>query len=586
MIEQDEAKELARILIQMRLIDPDEMERALFEHHKSGERLDSLMLKMGLLTEEQLLEAVARMLGLRFTRMNDLAIDPAIVARIPARLATHYKIMPIGMHEGVLEVALSDPYDVHMLDDLRLNLRAEIEPVVAPSKDIQMAVKKFYGIGADTMEDLAEDQGQVVDIDGSDIEDIETMAEDASIVRFVNQVLKEAITDRTTDIHIEPEEDDLRIRYRVDGVLYESPVPPNIKRFQSAIISRIKIMADMDIAERRLPLDGKIKVKMGNQDFDMRVSTVPTPAGESVVIRVLTRDTAFVNLERLGFNERHLKTLREMISRPHGIVLVTGPTGSGKSTTLYAALSEINTADQKLITIEDPIEYRMKGVTQIQVNPHIGLSFARCLRAILRHDPDILLVGEIRDAETAEISIQSALTGHLVFSTLHTNDAVGAVTRLIDMQIEPFLISSSIEGLIAQRLVRVLCPSCKSQFDPPEDLLARVNMTNEDRAGLQLYRPRGCEACRYTGYRGRTAVYEMVHVTEIFRRLIVENASNAQLKAQAIRDGMQPLRYDGWKKIKQGMTSIEEVLRVTMEDDAGVTEELLNAVKEREAAKQ
>ena len=565
----DETRQLSRILIEMRLVDPDELDRALMEHHKSGERLATLLVKMGLLGEEQVLRAVAQQLGLRFTRLNEAEIPADIIARIPARLATHYRVLPVGATGDALEVALSDPYDLHTLDDLRLQLRTEIEPVVAPSKDISAAIKKYYGIGADTMEDLSEGGEETpVDIDMAPVEDIESMVEDASIVRFVNQVLKEAIADRATDIHVEPEEDDLRIRYRVDGVLYESPVPPNIKRFQSAIISRIKIMANMDIAERRLPLDGKIKVKMGKSDFDMRVSTVPTPTGESVAIRILTRDTDFINLERLGFDSRHLGILRGMIKRPHGIILVTGPTGSGKSTTLYAALSEINTLDQKLITIEDPIEYRMKGVTQIQVNPQIGLDFSRCLRSILRHDPDILLVGEIRDSETAEISIRSALTGHLVFSTVHTNDAVGAVTRLVDMGIEPFLISSSLEGLIAQRLVRVLCPDCKTPFDPPTELLARVNMTGDRPETLQLFRPRGCELCRYTGYRGRTAVYEMVEMSEQFRRLIVKNAEHSELKREAIKLGMRPLRHDGWTKIKKGMTSIEEVLRVTMEEEA------------------
>jgi type II secretion system protein E len=554
----------------MRLVDPDEMERALKEHHKSGERLATLLVKMGLLGEEQVLRAVAQQLGLRFTRLNETEIPAEIIARIPARLATHYRVLPVGATQDALEVALSDPYDLHTLDDLRLQLRTEIEPVVAPSKDIAGAIKKYYGIGADTMEDLSEGEETQVEIDMSSVEDIENMVEDASIVRFVNQVLKEAIAERATDIHVEPEEDDLRIRYRVDGVLYESPVPPNIKRFQSAIISRIKIMANMDISERRLPLDGKIKVKMGKNDFDMRVSTVPTPTGESVAIRILTRDTDFINLERLGFDARHLGILRGMISRPHGIILVTGPTGSGKSTTLYAALSEINTMDQKLITIEDPIEYRMKGVTQIQVNAQIGLDFSRCLRSILRHDPDILLVGEIRDSETAEISVRSALTGHLVFSTVHTNDAVGAVTRLVDMGIEPFLISSSLEGLIAQRLVRMLCPDCKTPFEPPEELLRRVNMTGDRPESLQLFRSRGCESCRYTGYKGRTAVYEMVDVTESLRRLIVKNAEHSDLKREAIKLGMQPLRHDGWTKIKKGVTSIEEVLRVTMEEESSV----------------
>ncbi|MFW6286455.1 MAG: GspE/PulE family protein [Candidatus Sumerlaeota bacterium] len=575
MNQQDETRQLAKILNEMHLVDPDELDRAIVESHKSGERLDTLLVKMGLLTEEEMLEALSRHLGLRFVRLTDAQIPENIIDRIPARIATHYRVFPVASENGVLEVAVSDPYALHILDDLRLALKTDIEPAIAPTRDIAQAIKKYYGIGADTMEDLSQEEEELVEIDSTKVDDLESMAEDASIVRFVNQILKEAINDRATDIHVEPDEDDLRIRYRVDGVLYESPVPPNIKRFQSAIISRIKIMADMDIAERRLPLDGKIKIKMGNQDFDMRVSTVPTPTGESISIRILTRDEAFLQLEKLGFEGDHLEALRHMITRPHGIILVTGPTGSGKSTTLYAALNEINTTDQKLITIEDPIEYRMKGVTQIQVNPQIGLNFSRCLRSILRHDPDILLVGEIRDSETAEISIQSALTGHLVFSTLHTNDACGAVTRLLDMGIEPFLVSSSVEGLIAQRLVRVLCTECKAPFDPPSDLLARVNVTRDDPKDLHLYRPRGCETCRYTGYRGRTAVYEMASITDNFRRLIVENATAVELKRDAVRRGMRPLRHDGWKKAKEGITSIEEVLRVTMEEDHGESQEAM-----------
>ena len=569
MINRDASAELGQVITEMRLVDPDELDRALMEHHKSGERLDSLLLKMGLISEENLLRAVARQLGLRYVKLTELTVPNEIVSRIPARLATHYQVFPVAISRGSLEVAMSDPHDIHLLDDLRLNLKMEIEPVVASGKEIAAAIKQYYGIGADTMQEMM-DEGNDQQMVTSDVDDIESMVEDASIVRFVNQVLLGAITDRATDIHVEPMEDDLRIRYRIDGVLYEAPVPPNIKRFQSAIISRIKIMGDMDIAERRLPQDGKIKIKKGTAEFDLRVSTVPTPSGESVSIRILTRDEEFINLERLGFDSHHLGILRSMIVRPHGIVLVTGPTGSGKSTTLYAALSEINTSEKKLITIEDPIEYRMTGVTQIQINRPIGLTFSRCLRAILRQDPDILLVGEIRDSETAQIAIQEALTGHLVFSTLHTNDACGAVTRLVDMEIEPFLISSSLEGLIAQRLVRVLCPACKQPFDPPEDLFRRVNVTRDSRDSVTIYRHRGCEACRYTGYKGRTAIYEMVQVGESFRRMIVEGATANGLKQHAMKRGMHPIRHDGWKKIKAGITSIEEVLNATMEEETDI----------------
>ena len=396
MINRDENLELGRILGEMRLVDPDELDRALIEHHKTGERLDSLLLKMNLVSEENLLRAVARQLGLRYVKLSEIEVPPEIIERVPARLATHYQIIPISVSNGTLAIALSDPQNIHLLDDLRLNLKTEIEPVVSTKMEIADAIKTYYGIGADTMQAMTDEGEQPGDISAPVIEDVESMVEDASIVRFVRQIFLGAINDRATDVHVEPMENDLRIRYRIDGLLYEVPVPPNIKRFQSAIISRIKIQAEMNIAERRLPQDGKIRIKKGNEDFDMRVSTLPTPYGESVSVRILTRDEEFINLERLGFDARHLAMLRSIIKRPHGIILVTGPTGSGKSTTLYAALKEINTTDQKLITIENPIEYRMNGITQIEVNRAIDLTFARVLRSILRHDPDILLVGEIR----------------------------------------------------------------------------------------------------------------------------------------------------------------------------------------------
>jgi type II secretory ATPase GspE/PulE/Tfp pilus assembly ATPase PilB-like protein len=402
--------------------------------------------------------------------------------------------------------------------------------------------------------------------DNIEIDD-ELAAEDASIVRFVNQIIQEAFRDRATDIHVEPLDKDLRIRYRIDGMLYEAPIPPAIKRYQQAIISRIKIMADLNIAERRLPQDGKIKIMMQGREYDLRVSTVPTPYGESSAIRILSRDSELCTLDRLGFSEYHKVMMRELIKKPHGIILITGPTGSGKSTTLYAALSEINGPELKIITIEDPIEYRIPGVTQIQVAPAIDLTFARVLRTILRQDPDVIMVGETRDPETAKITIQTALTGHLVFSTLHTNDAPGAVTRLEDMGVEPFLIASSVEGILAQRLVRVLCNECKSAYKPEEALLRQVNVLREDTRDIKFFRPVGCETCRYTGFRGRTALHEMFKMTEDLRRIVVDGASANLIKSLAMKQGMRPIRWDGWDKIKKGATTIEEVLRVTMEDE-------------------
>lgn len=560
---------LGEILVAEGKLDPDDLDMALREHHKTGERIGSVLIKMGLVGEEDVLKALAKQLNIPYVKLTEIQIPKEVISSVQAKLVTHYNFVPVAREDNVLRIAVSDPLDIHLLDDLRLILKTEIEPVVASEKEIRETIKKYYGIGADTVEQLVDDEKQIptLEVEKSEIEDIENMAEDASIVRFVNQLIAEAFADRATDIHIEPLENELRVRYRIDGVLYEAAIPPSIKKFQSAIISRVKIMADMNIAEHRLPQDGKIKIRMGDKDYDLRVSSIPTPYGESIGIRILSRDTDLCRLDRLGFDEEHQRLLRELIKKPHGIILVTGPTGSGKSTTLYAALSEINTVDKKIITIEDPIEYRIHGASQIQVQPEIGLTFARCLRTILRHDPDVIMVGEIRDQETAQITIRTALTGHLVFSTLHTNDACSAVTRLLDMEIEPFLIASSVLGILAQRLVRVLCPECKTPYTPPKEALDQVNLLREDVSGLTLYRPVGCEKCRYTGFRGRTAIYEMVRMNDELRDLIMQRASANVIRKAAIKHGMRPLRLDGWNKVKQGITTIDEVLRVTLEDE-------------------
>ncbi|MFH0792710.1 MAG: ATPase, T2SS/T4P/T4SS family [bacterium] len=558
---------LGQMLVSQGKLDPDDLDVALKEHFKSGERIGTILIKMGLATEETILRTLGQQLGIPYVNLSEIQIQKQVLERMPAKLVNHYHLIPISQADGSLKVAVSDPLDIHTLDDLRLALKTEVEPVISTKKDIDEAIKKYYGIGAETVEELMDESSGTVDIDQPEVENIEDMAEDASIVRFVNQIIMEAVSARGTDIHFEPFEGELRVRYRIDGLLSEAAIPPSIKRFQSAILSRLKIMADMNIAERRLPQDGKIKIKFAEEEYDLRVSTVPTPYGESIAIRILTRSPELINLERLGFDSYHLAILRQMIQKPHGIILVTGPTGSGKSTTLYASLSEINTIDKKIITIEDPIEYKIPGVTQIQVNPQIDLTFARCLRTILRQDPDILMVGETRDQETAQITIRTALTGHLVFSTLHTNDACGAITRLLDMGIEPFLAASSIEGIIAQRLVRLLCPQCKAPYHPPDALLRRINVTKEDINSFTFYKPVGCDQCRYTGYRGRTAIYEMVRINEELRRRVVELASSTELKAVAMKHGMQPIRFDGWKKVKRNLTTIEEVLRVTMEDE-------------------
>ena len=523
------------------------------------------------------LQASGALGAFRIEELSEIEIPDDVIRLVPARAVNRYHVVPVKRVDGTLRVAVNDPLDVHTLDDLQMMLKMGVEPVVTTTKEIDDAIKRHYGIGAATVEGLIDDaaaEGKVLEVEAQ-VEDIDQMAEDASIVRFVNQIIQEAMRDRASDIHIEPLETALRIRYGIDGLLYEAAIPPTIRKFQSAIISRVKIMADMNIAERRLPQDGKIKIKRSDKEFDLRVSTVPTPHGESISIRILSRDSELINLERLGLAEQNLAHLRELLDKPHGIILVTGPTGSGKSTTLYAGLSEINKIDRKIITIEDPIEYRINGVTQIQVNPQIDLTFGRCLRTILRQDPDILMVGEVRDTETAQITIRTALTGHLVLSTLHTNDATGAVTRLLDMGIEPFLVSSSVLGIIAQRLVRVLCPSCKRPMEPPESVVRRVNVGNEPTAGITFYRGQGCEACRYTGFRGRTALFEFVRITEDFRRLVVERVGANVLKQQALRDGMTTLRQDGWRKVKAGQTTLDEILRVTLEDEYELADELV-----------
>ncbi len=559
-------------LLERGLIDPDNFEMAVRESHQSGEDLGRVLVKLGLCDEEDMLETIAASMDIPYMKLTGFNPDPEVLKLVPAKIAEHYNLVPISYEDGLLKVAIDDPLDMHTIDEVRRILSVEVEPIVASAAEIDKARNRFYGIGGATMMSLEEEREAAGDdndlfVDANFDIDEESAAEDATIVRFVNQVIQEAFRDRATDIHVEPMEKDLRIRYRIDGMLYEAPVPPAIKRYQQAIISRVKIMADLNIAERRLPQDGKIMIKMHGKEFDLRVSTVPTPHGESSAIRILSRDSELCTLDKLGFSPYHKEIMRDMILRPHGIVLITGPTGSGKSTTLYASLSEINQADKKIITIEDPIEYRIPGVTQIQVNPSIDLTFARVLRTILRQDPDVIMVGETRDAETAKITIQTALTGHLVFSTLHTNDAPGAVTRLEDMGIEPFLIASSVEGILAQRLVRVLCKDCKSVYKPEADLVRQVNVLGEDTSEIDFYKPVGCETCRYTGFRGRTALLEMAKMTEPLRRIIVAGSSANEIKRLAMQNGMRPIRWDGWDKVKHGHTTIEEVLRVTMEDE-------------------
>jgi len=569
--------ELGSQLLASNKLDQADLDLAIHESKKTGERLGTVLIRRGLCTEADVLGALADQLGLRFVDLGKTEPDRSAIEAVSAKLANHYNVFPVEATEDSILVALNDPFNMHALDDLRLALHRDVEAALAPAAEIAKAIKKYYGIGADTIQALEQEAKQETkesedtfgleyEMDNVDIES-DSEANDASIVRFVNQFIAEAIRDRATDIHVEPFEEELRIRYRIDGRLYEAAIPAAIKRYQSAIISRLKIMANLDIAERRLPQDGKIKIRMARAEFDLRVSTVPTTYGESLSIRILTRDSELVSLDKLGLDPHHQALVRAMIQKPHGVVLVTGPTGSGKSTTLYASLTELNQIDKKIITIEDPIEYRIKGVTQIQVHPDIGLTFARALRTILRQDPDIIMVGETRDTETAQNTIRAALTGHLVFTTLHTNDACSAFNRLIDMGIEPFLVSSTVEGVVAQRLVRRLCSECKQKSPPDIPALAREFAIPEaDIVNANTHKPVGCERCRYTGYRGRVAIHEVVKMSDGLKKQIMERATATELRKRAVQLGMRTIRLDGWLKVRDGVTTPDEVLRVTMEE--------------------
>ena len=551
------------LLRSLDVIASEDIHRALAIQDKTGKNLDTIIVDHGLASEQKILESLSSHLRVESLDITNLTISPEILGSVPVRFIHRYNILPIDRVGNTLRVATADPLNFHALDDLRLLLKCDIEPVLAPSHDIRDCIKRYYGIGADTVDSLlAEEVGEEEEErDETNIEEVE----DASIIRFVNQIMSEAVTDRATDIHFEPFEDELRIRYRIDGILYEASVPPSIRHYQSAVISRIKIMADMNIAEKRLPQDGRINIKTGNLEYDMRVSTIPSAHGESIVIRILSRDSTLFDLEQLGFDRDSLGKFDQLIEKPHGIILVTGPTGSGKTTTLYAALNKLNGTDVKILTIEEPIEYQMRGVVQVQVHTKIGLAFANILRSFLRQDPDIMLVGETRDFETAEIAIQAALTGHLVFTTLHTNDAPGAIARLIDMGVEPYLVSSSVIGVVAQRLMRCICSKCKEPHTPEHDILVGLGLDGSEYRDIQYFRGRGCEECKFLGYKGRTAIYEIMVMDEEIRDLTVQRVSTSVIKQAALQGGMKTLRMAALEKVRKGITTLDDLIRVTQE---------------------
>jgi general secretion pathway protein E/type IV pilus assembly protein PilB len=533
-----------------------------------GKPLDEALLTASGLPEEQVLRCLAEEFHVPYVDLEAHAPEKEFLTQFPARILLERSLLPLGREDGVVTVASSRLFDTSGLDELRMASGLEIRLALAPSAEITRCIKGLLGVGADTLQSLvseAEDEGvQVVDGESDDDMDLSAAAADASIIKFVNQVLAEAIERRATDVHVEPFEDALRVRYRVDGVLQEANIPPEVRQFHPAIVSRLKILSHLDIAEKRLPQDGRIRLKVAGREVDVRVSVIPMLHGEAVVLRLLDRGAMLLGLESLGMAKHDLAIFERVLALPHGIMLVTGPTGSGKTTTLYAALSRINDIARKIITIEDPIEYHLRGINQIQVAMKAGLTFARGLRSILRHDPDVILVGEIRDSETADIAVQASLTGHLVFSTLHTNDAPGALTRLVDMGIEPYLVASSLEAVLAQRLVRIICQNCKESFVP--DDVESLKKELGDGAPEVFYRGRGCRACQGTGYRGRSGIFETMEVTSTIRGMILDRSSAGDIRRSAVQNGMRSLREDGWRMVRDGRTTIEEVLRVTKDE--------------------
>ncbi|MEK6684363.1 MAG: type II secretion system ATPase GspE [Nitrospirota bacterium] len=559
---------IGQILQDKFAVSAEQIREALSLQQEKEGRLGEILIRMRAAKGGEVLEALSLQFHLPY--LPDLLpaqVDPALLAKIPIGFAKRYEILPIREENGRVMMAAANPLHLAALDDARALLGRDVQAVLVPAKAILHCINQVYDRVSDTAQQVIEDlSAESLDLLASELQepvDLLEATDEAPIIRLVNSTLFQAVKDRASDIHIEPFERDLEIRYRIDGILYKILSPP--KRFQSSIISRVKIMAGLNIAEKRLPQDGRIGIKIAGRDVDIRVSVIPTAHGERVVLRLLDKSTSLLNLEDIGLTVEERQTLLHLIQLSHGIVLVTGPTGSGKTTTLYSALSRINSPDKNIITIEDPIEYQLKGIGQMQVNPKINLTFANGLRSILRQDPDVIMVGEIRDAETAEIAIHASLTGHLVFSTLHTNDTAGAITRLIDMGIEPFLVSSSVAAIIAQRLVRCVCPHCRQAYTPVPEELAKLGFKTGP-ARPTFYRATGCAECMRTGYHGRTGIYEILLINDEIRQMILAKTDSNQIKNRAIEKGMRTLRDDGARKVVNGITTLEEILRVTQEE--------------------
>ena len=562
--------DFAQTLLKERMLTENQLQRAQDQARRNTVALQKVIVDLGFVTEKELVEALGRRLGVGFVDLDSLTLDAELSRLIPENLAKRYQVFPVGQQGNRLILAMADPMNVIAVDDIRLVTGFEIESVIATEGAIERVLNNVFGSN-----ELATLEGEVKGLEGTDfpntfgavdeeeelnLEDLQKRMEEAPIVRVVNLIISQAITDKASDIHIEPEAKTVRVRYRVDGVLHEIMTTP--KHIQAPMVSRLKIMASMDIAERRVPLDGKIHLTHDGREFDLRVSTIPTVHGEKTVMRILDKNSVQLGLNKLGFMDSNLRLWESLVEKPYGMLLVTGPTGSGKSTTLYSCLNKLNQGERNITTVEDPVEYQIAGINQVQTNNKAGLNFATALRSFLRQDPDILMVGEIRDGETAKIAVEAALTGHLVLSTLHTNDACGAVSRLTEMKVEPFLVSSALVGVLAQRLARQICPNCKDSYRPDPEALRKLGMNAFGETEINFYRGRGCEHCKTTGYRGRSGVHEILTVTERVRSLILANASSSELRQAAIEDGMQTMQHDAIQKVLQGWTSLEECLRV------------------------
>ncbi|HUK55955.1 MAG TPA: type II secretion system ATPase GspE [Nitrospiria bacterium] len=566
---QQKRKMLGEMLIAEGLISREQLERALSEQKLHGGRIGTIFRSMGFVTEEDIIKVLGKQMGIQPVTLSSIIIDPDVVKIIPETMARRHQVIPVFKKDRILTLAMVDPLNVFAIDDLRRATGMEIQPVVSSESEVMKAIDRFYS-ATSTMEEAAKE----ADIQGygvmpeEQVIDLQRIGDDTPMIKLVNTMIAQAVREGASDIHIEPDAEVLRIRYRVDGMLREVMTPP--RNLQAGVVSRIKIMADLDIAEKRVPQDGRIQMKVGEKDVDIRLSTLPTIFGEKLVMRLLDKGSILLGLEEMGFSADNLKKFEKMIRRPYGLLLVTGPTGSGKTTTLYAALNRINSIEKNVITIEDPVEYQLKYINQVQVNSKVGITFANGLRSILRQDPNVIMVGEIRDTETVSIAIQAALTGHLVFSTLHTNDAAGAMARLLDMGAEPFLVASSLIGVMAQRLVRKVCAHCKGPFTPTPDLVKSLNLEKllDGRKEIHLVKGSGCQQCRNTGYLGRAGIYELLPVDEAIRNLIVAKASSGTIRNQAVQSGFVGLRLQGLAAAVRGLTTLEEVLRVTQEIEA------------------